>query len=239
MDSGLLVILITLICSAFFSGIEIAFISSNKLRIELQNKQGVWNARILAWYLKDPSRFISTTLIGNNISLVIYGIQSGAILERFLNPSGLLLKAMDPNSLQALMVIHDGFWRLVVITVVSTLVVLITAEFLPKALFRINPDFVLNTLILPFHISYFLLWPIVSFITLISKGILKLMTGEKYVSSQPVFSRTDLDHLISQTGQIELSDESNLSTEMFKNALDFGNLKVRDCMVPRTELITD
>jgi CBS domain containing-hemolysin-like protein len=237
MDSGLLVILLTLICSAFFSGIEIAFISSNKLRIELQNKQGVWNARILAWYLKDPSRFISTTLIGNNISLVIYGIQSGAILERFLNPSELVLKVLDPNSIQAMMTIHDGFWRLVVITIVSTLVVLITAEFLPKALFRINPDFVLNTLILPFHISYFLLWPIVSFITLISKGILKLMTGEKYVSSQPVFSRTDLDHLISQTGQIELSDESNLSTEMFKNALDFGNLKVRDCMVPRTELI--
>jgi CBS domain containing-hemolysin-like protein len=237
MDSGLLVILLTLICSAFFSGIEIAFISSNKLRIELQNKQGVWNARILAWYLKDPSRFISTTLIGNNISLVIYGIQSGAILERFLNPIGIDLNALDPNSFQAMLMIHDGFWRLVVITIVSTLVVLITAEFLPKALFRINPDFILNTLILPFHISYFLLWPIVSFITLISKGILKLMTGEKYVSSQPVFSRTDLDHLISQTGQIELSDESNLSTEMFKNALDFGNLKVRDCMVPRTELI--
>jgi hypothetical protein len=237
MDSGLLVILLTLICSAFFSGIEIAFISSNKLRIELQNKQGVWNARILAWYLKDPSRFISTTLIGNNISLVIYGIQSGAILERFLNPIGIDLNTLDPNSFQAMLMIHDGFWRLVVITIVSTLVVLITAEFLPKALFRINPDFILNTLILPFHISYFLLWPIVSFITLISKGILKLMTGEKYVSSQPVFSRTDLDHLISQTGQIELSDESNLSTEMFKNALDFGNLKVRDCMVPRTELI--
>lgn len=237
MDSGLLVILLTLICSAFFSGIEIAFISSNKLRIELQNKQGVWNARILAWYLKDPSRFISTTLIGNNISLVIYGMISGSMLESFLNPIGDNLKELDPNSFQAMLIMNDGFWRLVVITIVSTLVVLITAEFLPKALFRINPDFILNTLILPFHISYFLLWPIVSFITLISKGILKLMTGEKYVSTQPVFSRTDLDHLISQTGQIELSDESNLSTEMFKNALDFGNLKVRDCMVPRTELI--
>ena len=221
MDSGpLVVILFTLIFSAFFSGIEIAFISSNKLRIELRNKQGIWTAKILAWYTKDPSRFISTTLIGNNVSLVIYGIYSGELLNSIL-----------------LDMVPDVFWRFVIITVVSTLVVLLTAEFLPKALFRLNPDFILNTLILPFHISYFLLWPIATFITFISKGIIKLLTGEKYTSSQPVFNRMDLDHLISQTGQIELDDETNLSTEMFRNALDFGNLKVRDCMVPRTEIV--
>ncbi|MEN9345313.1 MAG: hypothetical protein RLZZ60_782 [Bacteroidota bacterium] len=220
MNTDLLVILITLICSAFFSGIEIAFISSNKLRIELQNKQGVLSAKILSWYLKDPSRFISTTLIGNNVSLVVYGIYSGQVLDQLLQAS-----------------IHDIFWRFVLITILSTLLVLITAEFLPKALFRINPDFVLNTLILPFHISYFLLWPIVTLITYLSKLILKLLTGEQHNASQPVFSRVDLDHLISQTGQIELNDEANLSTEMFKNALDFGQLKVRDCMVPRTEII--
>jgi|LauGreDrversion4_2_1035121.scaffolds.fasta_scaffold160970_2 putative hemolysin len=220
MNTDLLVILITLICSAFFSGIEIAFISSNKLRIELQNKQGVLSAKILSWYLKDPSRFISTTLIGNNVSLVVYGIYSGQVLDQLLQAS-----------------IHDIFWRFVLITILSTLLVLITAEFLPKALFRINPDFVLNTLILPFHISYFLLWPIVSLITFLSKLILKLLTGEQHNASQPVFSRVDLDHLIAQTGQIELNEEANLSTEMFKNALDFGQLKVRDCMVPRTEII--
>ena len=127
MNTDLLVILITLICSAFFSGIEIAFISSNKLRIELQNKQGVLSAKILSWYLKDPSRFISTTLIGNNVSLVVYGIYSGQVLDQLLQAS-----------------IHDIFWRFVLITILSTLLVLITAEFLPKALFRINPDFVLN-----------------------------------------------------------------------------------------------
>lgn len=221
MDSGpLVVILFTLIFSAFFSGIEIAFISSNKLRIELRNKQGIWTAKILAWYTKDPSRFISTTLIGNNVSLVIYGLFSGKLLEDLLSDA-----------------IPDIFWKFVVVTVVSTLVVLLTAEFLPKALFRLNPDFILNTLILPFHITYFLLWPIATFITFISKGIIRLLTGEKYTSSQPVFNRMDLDHLISQTGQIELDDETNLSTEMFRNALDFGNLKVRDCMVPRTEIV--
>lgn len=220
MDSGFLVILITLIFSAFFSGIEIAFISSNKLRIELQNKQGDWTARILAWYMKDPSKFISTTLIGNNIALVVYGIESGRILDEALLPY-----------------IDDMFWRFVLLTVLSTLLVLITAEFLPKALFRLNPDFILNTLILPFHVCYFLLWPVVSLITKISKLVLRLVTGESISASQPVFSRVDLDHLISQTGQIELNDETNLSTEMFKNALDFGNLKVRDCMVPRTEIV--
>jgi CBS domain containing-hemolysin-like protein len=219
MDSGPLVILITLICSAFFSGIEIAFISSNKLRIELQNKQGVLSARLLAWYMKDPSRFISTTLIGNNIALVIYGIQSGELFDNWLMTS-----------------IPDDFARFLIITIISTLIVLLTAEFLPKALFRINPDTLLNALILPFHFIYFLLWPIITFITFISKNILWLLTGEKSVVSRPVFSRLDLDHLISQTGQIELNDESNLSTEMFKNALDFGSLKVRDCMVPRTEI---
>jgi putative hemolysin len=220
MDSGLLVIFLTLLFSAFFSGIEIAFISSNKLRIELQNKQGVWNAKILSWYLKDSSRFISTTLIGNNIALVIYGIYSGQMLD-------ILLVGY----------IQDFFWRFFLITILSTLLVLITAEFLPKALFRMNPDKILSALILPFHICYFLLWPFVGFITLISKGIIKLLTGENNTLSQPVFSRIDLDHLISQTGQIELNEDNNLSTEMFKNALDFGNLKVRDCMIPRTELV--
>ncbi len=221
MDSGpLIVIFLTLLFSAFFSGIEIAFISANKLRIELQNKQGVWSAKILSWYLKDPTRFISTTLIGNNISLVIYGIFSEVLLNDLLHDS-----------------IVVDFWRFIVITVISTMIVLITAEFLPKALFRINPDFVLNTLILPFHICYFLMWPIVAIILAISKGIIKLLTGENYQSSQPVFNRLDLDHFISQTGQIELNEDTNLSTEMFKNALDFGSLKVRDCMVPRTELV--
>ncbi len=221
MDSGpLVVILVTLIFSAFFSGIEIAFISSNKLRIELQNKQGLWTAKILSWYIKDPSRFISTTLVGNNIALVVYGIKSGELLNVTLYNH-----------------IPDEFWRFTLITIVSFLVVLITAEFLPKALFRLNPDFILNTLILPFHISYFLLWPIVTFITFISKWIIKFLTGENYSSSQPVFNRLDLDHLISQTGQIELDDDTNLSTEMFRNALDFGHLRVRDCMVPRTEMV--
>lgn len=221
MDSGpLIIIFITLLFSAFFSGIEIAFISANKLRIELQNKQGVWSAKILSWYLKDPSRFISTTLIGNNISLVIYGIFSGELLD-------IMLKGM----------IEQSFARFVVITIASTLIVLITAEFLPKALFRINPDRILNTLILPFHISYFLLWPVVAVILSVSKAIIKLLTGENYKSTQPVFNRLDLDHFISQTGQIELNEETNLSTEMFKNALDFGSLKVRNCMVPRTELV--
>jgi putative hemolysin len=227
-SSALVAILLTLVFSAFFSGIEIAFISSNRLRIELHNKQGIWTGKILAWYMKDPSRFISTTLIGNNVSLVVYGIYSGELLNNILN--GDAIAGIPP-------MIPDVFTRFVLITIVTTLVVLITAEFLPKALCRLNPDLVLTTLILPFHIIYFLLWPIVTFVTFLSKWIIKFLTGESYTSSQPVFNRLDLDHLISETGQIELDDDTSFSTEMFKNALDFGNLKVRDCMIPRTELI--
>lgn len=221
MDAGpLLIILITLLFSAFFSGIEIAFISANKLRIELQNKQGFFNAKILSWYLKDPSKFISTTLIGNNIALVIYGIYCGEILDTMLASY-----------------IQSQFWKLILITSISTIIVLITAEFIPKVLFRINPDFVLNLFIIPFHICYFLLWPIVTFILWISKSLIKLLTGEKYATVQPVFTKIDLDQFISQTGQIELDEDVNLSREMFKNALDFGSLKVRDCIVPRTEIV--
>src|SRR6478736_4965669 len=110
MDSGpLIIIFITLLFSAFFSGIEIAFISANKLRIELQNNQGVWSAKILAWYLKDPSRFISTTLIGYNISLVVYGIVMGDVMNGWL-----------------IGVIPAEFWRFVIITIISTLIVLIS-----------------------------------------------------------------------------------------------------------------
>ena len=221
MDAGpILIILITLLFSAFFSGIEIAFISANKLRIELQNKQGFFNAKILSWYLKDPSKFISTTLIGNNIALVIYGIYCGEILDTMLASY-----------------IQSQFWKLILITSISTIIVLITAEFIPKVLFRINPDFVLNLFIIPFHICYFLLWPIVTFILWISKSLIKLLTGEKYATVQPVFTKIDLDQFISQTGQIELDEDVNLSREMFKNALDFGSLKVRDCIVPRTEIV--
>jgi putative hemolysin len=219
-STTLIIIITTLVFSFFFSGIEIAFVSSNKLRIELQNKQGLLNAKILSWYMKDPTRFISTSLVGNNIALVVYGIFTGKALDEiFINS------------------INDSFWRFFVVTIISTLIVLITAEFIPKSLFRINPDSILNTLIIPFHFCYILLWPIVAFITYISKGFITILTGEKYASSKPVFNRVDLDYLISQTGQIELDNDTNLSTEMFKNALDFGNLKVRDCMKPRTELV--
>jgi putative hemolysin len=220
MDPGLIFIITSLVFSAFFSGIEIAFVTSNKLRIELQNKQGLLGGKILSQYVKDPSKFISTTLVGNNIALVIYGIFSGDMLDNTL-----------------LTLIPDTYWRFIIVTIITTLIVLITAEFLPKSLFRLNPDNILNALIVPFHLCYFILWPIVAIITFISKGIIKILTGETMASSKPVFNRLDLDNLISQTGQIELNEDSNLSTEMFKNALDFGNLKVRDCMIPRTELV--
>jgi CBS domain containing-hemolysin-like protein len=176
MDPGLIFIITSLVFSAFFSGIEIAFVTSNKLRIELQNKQGLLGGKILSQYVKDPSKFISTTLVGNNIALVIYGIFSGDMLDNTL-----------------LTLIPDTYWRFIIVTIITTLIVLITAEFLPKSLFRLNPDNILNALIVPFHLCYFILWPIVAIITFISKGIIKILTGETMASSKPVFNRLELN----------------------------------------------
>jgi CBS domain containing-hemolysin-like protein len=158
MDTTLIIIL-SILTSAFFSGIEIAFISANKLLIELRSKQGSLSARILSPFVNNPSRFISTTLVGNNIGLVVYGIYMGS----FLNP---YITQYIPGTASSTMLL------LLVQTLVSTLIVLVTGEFLPKVLFRINPDIILRVLSVPFLISYYLFWPLVHFITWLAKIIL-------------------------------------------------------------------
>lgn len=213
-------IVISMCLSAFFSGIEIAFISANKLRIELRAKQGFYTDKILSRYVKNPSAFISTTLVANSIGLVVYGIFMGDVLNGTLMP-----------------VIHSEFLRYIIVTVISTIFILITAEFLPKSLFRINPDLILSALIIPFQFFYFLLWPFVSFIVLISKLILRIFSRQSIGKIEPVFSKVDLDHYISQADEKHLHDESDVDAEMFRNALDFGNIRLRDCMIPRTELV--
>jgi putative hemolysin len=214
----ILAIGIALMLSAFFSGMEIAFISANKLRIELNSKQGSRAARILSKHLQNPSLFISTTLVGNNIALVIYGIFMGQILESAFNP-----------------VIGEDFIRFAVVTIVSTLVVLITAEFLPKLLFRINPDAILLVLIFPFQFFYFLFAGVVWFIHKLSRLILKWFAAEE-VDESPVFTKVDLDNIVNEYEITESDEEMELDTEVFRNALDFSNIKLRECMIPRTEL---
>lgn len=220
LGSDLMIVIVCLILCAFFSGMEIAFISANRLRIELKSKKGSASGLILSRYLKNPSDFISTVLVGNSFGLVIYGIYMNNILlsisEKF---------------------IHSHFINFVLTTIVSTLIVLVSAEFLPKSLFRANADFLLNSLIFPFRFFQLLLWPIVYFAKKSSTFLLRIFTKTKITESTPVFTKVDLDNYISSLEKSGQSENSEIDTEVFRNALDFSEVKVRDFMVPRTELV--
>jgi len=223
MDSSVIIVC-SILFSAFFAGMEIAFISANKLLIELKNKQGSTYAQLLSPFIANPSKFISTTLIGNNIGLVIYGIYMAKILNESLI---YWIPALE----------HSVFLLLSMQTIVSTLIVLVTAEFLPKVLFRINPDNLLKILIYPFMVFYYLFYPIVHFISWLSKLILTRLSGDKFEETNPAFSKVDLDQYIDQINEQDLPEDIEVDTEIFKNALDFSNIKVRECLVPRTELV--
>jgi putative hemolysin len=223
--SSWLIILITLAFSAFFSGIEIAFITASKLRIELKSKQGSFIARILSAYVKEPSRFISTTLVGNNFVLVIYGIYMGFVLEG-------IMRSLLPIPYQNEAVI------LLVQTFFSTVLVLVFGEFLPKVLFRSNPDKMLFAFSVPFQLFYYLFIPISTFAEWISVNLIAIVTRTKPQKQKGyAFTKIDLDHYISESANMDFEEDADIDAEMFKNALDFDKLKARDCMIPRTEVV--
>jgi len=220
MSTNWVVVFTCLVTGGFFAGMEIAFLSANKLRIELRSKQGSFTAKVLSRYLKTPSDFISTVLVANNLALVIYGIYMSEILDAGLKDY-----------------ITNHFIKFSLITVLSTVIVLVTAEYLPKSLFRINPDTVLFSLALPFRLVHIVLWPLIFFSKKISGLLLSLFTNAKVTENTVVFSKVDLDNYIvslENTGQAETTD---IDTEVFRNALEFSDVRVRDFMVPRTELI--
>ncbi|MBI1221127.1 MAG: DUF21 domain-containing protein [Bacteroidetes bacterium] len=217
-----MIILSMLILSAFFSGIEIAFLSSNKLRIELKNKQGVLWGRILSTYLKRPSRFISTVLVGNNVSLVIYGIFMEGVLNSWFSGS--------PWASYELL-------DLLIQTFFSTILILVCAEFIPKVIFNQNADTLLPTLIFPFQLFYYALLPIVSLVNWLAERFLKMLPGTENQQKELLFTKVDLDHYISESVHIDTEEDSELDTEVFKNALDFDQVKVRECMIPRNEVV--
>ena len=217
--------IIVLLLSAFFSGMEIAFVSSSKLRVEMDkaSKEGL-TSRILGLFYAHPNNFISTLLVGNNIALVIYGILMARIIGDYLFiPLGIT----DNETLQ-----------LILQTVISTLIVLVTGEFLPKTIFRINPNGMMNAFALPAFLFYVLLFPISKFTSGLSKAFL-WMAGAKVkpATAEKAFTKIDLDDLI-QRNMDNVSDESEINEEVkiFQNALDFAETKVRDCIVPRTEI---
>lgn len=216
-----MVIFLCLLASAFFAGLEIAFLTSNKLRIELERNQGYLPARILSYFVKQPSKFIATTLVGNNVALVVYGIFMASLLEPFFHR-----------------LIHSEFLVLLVQVIVSTVFVVITAEFLPKALFRINPNQALNLLAFPFFLLYILLFPIVFISITLSETVLSKILKIRLKDSEVVFGRVDLDSYVRQfTNQKERKDDVDHEIEIFQNALDFSSVKIREAMIPRTEVV--
>ncbi len=218
------IVITSLIFSAFFSGLEIAFVSSNKLKIELDKNKGLFSAKILSVFFKDPSKILGALLLGNNIALVIYGIAMARILEP------MIITWFAP-------VLPSGFIILILQTVISTLLILITGEFIPKAIFRINPNRLLNILALPLKLFYLIFYPLIHFIVWISEFILKKIFRLKLIQHNYTFSPADLDHYLKEFA-IEKKEESDIKQEiqMLQNAIDFRNVKLRECMIPRTEI---
>lgn len=224
MTTLIIYIIISLAFSAFFSGMEIAFVSSNKLRFEMDRSQSGFGSRIAAIFYEHPNSFISTLLVGNNIALVVYGILFARLLDLVvLKPLG----------------ITDEWITLLMQTVLSTVIVLFTGEFLPKLLFKLNPNRTL-TFFAPFsYLFYILLFPIAKFTSGLAKFILRIF-GLKITpaDTESAFTKIDLDYLIQSS--IEHSDNNEAiddEVKIFQNALDFSTCKVRDCIVPRTEIV--
>ena len=219
--SSLLIILVSLLLSAFFSGMEIAFVASNKLHIELMKKRGEFSARLLSPLLKSPSRFIATMLVGNNIALVVYGIEMALVLEPFLR------EITTVNSLV-----------LFLQTLFSTAIVLVTAEFIPKVIFALNANKLMSLFAVPAWVFYYGLYFIVSLVVGISNFVLRYIMGVKQLDQKPAFGRVDLQkYLEEHASSVKDSDDQDSEIQIFQNALDFSTVKARECMVPRNEIV--
>lgn len=213
-------ILITMILSAFFSGMEIAFVSSNRMLAQMDKEKMGISKRFLSLFFNNPNSFVSTMLVGNNIVLVVYGI--------------LIARLFD----QTIFAGMDAAFTVPADTVLSTLIILFTGEFLPKTLFQSNPNRLMRVFAFPAYLFYVILWPISRFATFLSGLILRLFRvriPKDAISGG--FSKVDLDYLIqSSIDNARSNEEIENEVKIFHNALDFPDTKVRDCMVPRTEI---
>lgn len=213
-------LLIAMLFSAFFSGMEIAFVSSNRLLAEMDREKNGLSQKAISFFYQHPSNFVSTMLVGNNIALVIYGILFARIFDATLFAS-----------------LSDGI-RVTADTLLSTVVVLFTGEFLPKTIFKNNPNTMLTVFAVPAWICYIVLWPISRFATLLSRGLLRIVgIRMKKGSEEREFTKVDLDYLVQTSiDNADNEDEIGEEVKIFQNALDFSETKIRDCMVPRTEI---
>ena len=221
MTYSIIGLIISMIFSAFFSGMEIAFVSSNRLRAEMDREKNGLSQKALTVFYRHPNNFISTMLVGNNIALVIYGILFARIFDSTLFAG-----------------IEDDGLRVTADTLLSTAVVLFTGEFLPKSIFKSNPNALLTFFAIPAWICYVVLYPISRFATLLSRGLLRLIGVHMPKETEDKeFTKIDLDYLV-QSSIDNATDEDSINEDVriFHNALDFADTKVRDCMVPRTEI---
>ncbi len=230
MEANILIIVIALILSAFFSGMEIAFVSSNKIFIEIEKRQENFLAKILKRLTKKPSKFIATMLVGNNIALVVYGFYMGDLIMNWL------LSFQPVESGVVNFFILD--FSLLTQTVISTLVILFTAEFLPKVFFQIYSNFLLRLFAVPAFFFYLIFSFISDFVIWISDFILKRFFKTEGDEVQLAFTKVELGNFITeQMETIESREEVDSEIQIFQNALEFSDIKAREVMIPRTEIV--
>jgi CBS domain containing-hemolysin-like protein len=219
-ETQIVLIVVCLFFSAFFSGLEIAYISRNKLNFEIKSKSKSVFGKIFALFSRNNSEFIATMLIGNNLALVMYGL----VMAQLLGPM--------------LSFINNDISILIIQTLVSTVIVLITAEYIPKSIFLINPDKLLITFSIPLLIIYLILNPVVKVVMIFSKWFIIKILNQDYSDEKVVFRLTDLNDYIKRVVVHDKEIQSKNVTEFFNNALALKTVKVRDCMIPRTEIIS-
>lgn len=219
-ETQIVLIVVCLFFSAFFSGLEIAYISRNKLNFEIKSKSKNVFGKIFALFNRNNSEFIATMLIGNNLSLVMYGLVMAQLLEPMLS------------------FINNDISILIIQTLVSTVIVLITAEYIPKSIFLLNPDKLLITFSIPLLIIYLILNPVVKVVMIFSKWFIIKILNQDYSDEKVVFKLTDLNDYIKRVVVNDKEIQSKNVTEFFNNALALKTVKVRDCMIPRTEIIS-
>jgi CBS domain containing-hemolysin-like protein len=220
--NDIILIISMLALSAFFSGMEIAFVAANKLRLELDRNKNTVSSRIISIFSKYPGHYISTMLVGNNIALVVYGL----VMAKILEPS--IAMWVDSESL-----------ILTIQTILSTILILVTAEFIPKTLFRINPNLALNLFAMPVMFFYIVFYPITIITILLSKNIIDKLFKTEITEEEETqaFGKVDLDHLVQEGQDTQAISEDDLhDIKIFRNALDFSKVKLRECIVPRNEI---
>ena len=217
-----LVVVFSLVVISFFSGMEIAFLSASRLRIELRSKENRTSGKWLSKYVKNPSDFISTVLVGNNLGLVIYGIYMGEILD---------------SSFHGVTWMNSELLRFFMVSLSSTLIVLVIAEYLPKTFFKLYADKLIFAFIGIFKVAHTLMWPLIKVVKGISAFLLRVFTKTEITENTQVFSKVDLDNYIASLESAGNADSVEIDTEVFRNALDFSDAKVKDFMVHRTELV--